>query len=152
MTRSALEAAIEVSKALADRNRVRMLAACRRAELCVCQLVELLGLAPSTVSKHLSMLRAAGLVTDRKIGRWKYHRLAEAPRPRAVESAFVYLFDGIQDDPIIQADARRLDRLLESYQDMLCQQAGVGAASSSTRGVPGSPGSHQGGQVAEGEA
>jgi AhpD family alkylhydroperoxidase len=44
-------------------------------ELCVCQMIELLGLAPSTVSKHISILRPAELLESRKDGRWIYYRL-----------------------------------------------------------------------------
>ena len=47
---------LEAAKALADANRVRALLALEGGELCVCQIVALLGLAPSTVSKHLSVL------------------------------------------------------------------------------------------------
>ena len=57
-----------VIKALAEENRVRVVLALRERELCVCQIVELLGLAPSTVSKHLSILYQAGLLESRKDG------------------------------------------------------------------------------------
>ena len=69
---------LAVLKALADETRVRALMALRRRELCVCQLVELLGLAPSTVSKHMSILKQARLVESRKEGRWMFYRLAQA--------------------------------------------------------------------------
>ena len=65
-----------ISKALADEQRVRVLLALQRGELCVCQVVELLGLATSTVSKHMSILKQARLVESRKEGRWMYYRLA----------------------------------------------------------------------------
>ncbi len=67
-----------VTKALADETRLRALCALNGRELCVCQLIELLDLAPSTVSKHMSILRQAGLVEGRKSGRWMYYRLPEA--------------------------------------------------------------------------
>lgn len=51
---------MSVTKALADQTRVRMLLALRQGELCVCQITELFGLAPSTISKHLSLLYQAG--------------------------------------------------------------------------------------------
>lgn len=54
-----------IAKALADENRVRLLLALQKQELCVCQLIELIGLAPSTVSKHMSILRQARLVEAR---------------------------------------------------------------------------------------
>ena len=49
-----------ITKALSDPNRVRILLALRDGELCVCQITELFGFAPSTVSKHLSILHGAG--------------------------------------------------------------------------------------------
>src|SRR5664280_1261035 len=66
-----------VIKALADENRVRILMALGPKELCVCQVVELLGLAPSTVSKHMAILKQARFVDGRKEGRWMFYRLAE---------------------------------------------------------------------------
>lgn len=53
---------IDVAKALSDPSRVRILLALKGRELCVCQLVELLGLAASTISRHLALLRGAYLV------------------------------------------------------------------------------------------
>ena len=53
-----------VTKALADENRVRILMALEPKELCVCQIVELLDLAPSTVSKHMAILKQARLVDE----------------------------------------------------------------------------------------
>ena len=70
-----------VIKALADENRVRILMALGPGELCVCQIVELLGLAPSTVSKHMAILKQARLVDSRKEGRWMFYRLAEDDAP-----------------------------------------------------------------------
>ena len=72
------------AKALADENRVRVLLFLRGGkELCLCQIVEMLGLAPSTVSKHMAVLYQAGLVESRKEGRWIYYRLPGSGRRRA---------------------------------------------------------------------
>jgi ArsR family transcriptional regulator, arsenate/arsenite/antimonite-responsive transcriptional repressor len=71
-----------VAKALADENRTRVLMFLRDGELCVCRIVEMLALAPSTVSKHLNVLYQAGLVESRKEGRWIYYRLPERPSGR----------------------------------------------------------------------
>jgi DNA-binding transcriptional ArsR family regulator len=67
---------VKTTKALADPNRLLILQALSQGELCVCWLVAGLGLAPSTVSKHLSILENAGLVEFRREGRWAYYRLA----------------------------------------------------------------------------
>jgi len=52
---------INIAKAFSDENRVRALMMLCNGELCVCQLIEMLGLAPSTVSKHMTILYQAGL-------------------------------------------------------------------------------------------
>lgn len=59
-------------------------------ELCVCHIVEALALAPSTVSKHLSILEHAGLIETRKKGRWVHCRLPGRPSPE-VKNALSWL-------------------------------------------------------------
>lgn len=64
---------LKITKALADESRIRILLALDNGELCVCQVIELLKLAPSTVSKHISILKNADLVDSRKDGRWVFY-------------------------------------------------------------------------------
>ena len=70
---------VRALKAMAHPVRLRMLAMLTTGELCVCQLTAVLDLAASTVSGHLADLRAAGLVHERKEGKWVHYRLADAP-------------------------------------------------------------------------
>lgn len=73
-----------IFKTLADETRLRILALLSCGELCVCDLVAVLGLPQSTVSRHLATLRHAGLVDDRRQGVWMYYRLnAELDRTSA---------------------------------------------------------------------
>ena len=65
-----------IAKTLSDPNRVRALMMLHGGELCACQIIDVLGLAPSTISKHMSVLRQAGLVRGRKQGKWMYYSLA----------------------------------------------------------------------------
>ena len=76
-----------VAKALADENRVRVLLTLCGRELCVCQIIEMLGLAPSTVSKHMAILKQARLVESRKEGRWMFYRLAGEDAPTEAREA-----------------------------------------------------------------
>jgi ArsR family transcriptional regulator len=62
-------------KALSDETRLRILSLLTADELCVCDLMEVLQLPQSTVSRHLAYLRNAGLVYDRRQGVWMYYRL-----------------------------------------------------------------------------
>jgi DNA-binding transcriptional ArsR family regulator len=75
---------VRALKAMAHPVRLRMLAMLTTGELCVCQLTAVLDLAASTVSGHLADLRAAGLVHERKDGKWVHYRLTGDPELSAV--------------------------------------------------------------------
>ena len=95
-------------KAVADPTRTRVLKLLEGGGLCVCQVQAVLGLAPSTVSKHLTILKLAGLVEDRRDGRWiQYALVDESRNPHA--AAVLGLLRGTLDrDPSVLADRRRL--------------------------------------------
>ena len=78
---------VAITKALADENRQRILAALEYGERCVREITELLNLSPATVSKHLSILYHARLVDSRKEGRWVYCRLADEDSSPVVREA-----------------------------------------------------------------
>jgi DNA-binding transcriptional ArsR family regulator len=114
-----------ISKALADENRVRMLLSLRKQELCLCQIVELAGLAPSTVSKHMSILRQARLVESRKEGRWQYYRLAGSKASPGVREAIEWVRNSLATDPQVVADAKRLEQILKINPQELCENQGL---------------------------
>ena len=60
----------KIFKALSDSNRIRIVKMLQRKSLCVCEIKDVINLATSTVSKHLSILREAGLIVDWKDGKW----------------------------------------------------------------------------------
>jgi len=68
-------------KALTDETRLRILALLGHGELCVCDLIAVLELPQSTVSRHLALLKNAGWVTDRRQGLWMYYHLADTGMP-----------------------------------------------------------------------
>jgi DNA-binding transcriptional ArsR family regulator len=113
---------MNLTKALADATRLRLLLALRRRELCVCQLTELLGLAPSTVSKHLSVLYQAGLVDARKEGRWMFYSAPGKGAPAAARAAISWVDNALRDDPRIAEDARRLKKVLKLDRTVLCKR------------------------------
>ncbi|GLC28322.1 ArsR/SmtB family transcription factor [Roseisolibacter agri] len=78
-----LARAAELFHALSDETRLAILAMLRDGERCVCDLQDALDAAQSRLSFHLKVLKAAGLVTDRKEGRWSYY----APVPGALDEA-----------------------------------------------------------------
>lgn len=110
-----------VMKALADENRLRIVAALQGRELCLCQIVELLGLATSTVSRHASILVQARLVRSRKHGRWTYFRLDE-DAPPAAQGAAALVARRLNEDCQVGEDRRRLAQILTLDPEELCRQ------------------------------
>jgi len=113
---------LDVLKALADENRLRALFALQGGELCVCQIIALLDLAPSTVSKHLSVLRAARLVESRKEGRWMYYRLSAAHRPPVAGKILKLLLDELERTERMAADRQRLRKICAENMEALCRR------------------------------
>lgn len=104
MTKERLRPLVDRFKALSHPVRLRMLTLLRDGALCVCQMMEVFDLAASTTSEHLSELRRAGLLQERKEGRWVYVYLSDDPQVQAFLEA---LWPGLEADPQVQQDRRR---------------------------------------------
>lgn len=89
---------IRVMKALSDPNRVRVLKVLQAGELCVCEIQEVLGLAQSTVSKHMKILEDAGLVEKNRQGTWMIYRLADGSESSFAKAMLIGLQDWLDDD------------------------------------------------------
>ncbi|MHC4476971.1 MAG: ArsR/SmtB family transcription factor [Planctomycetota bacterium] len=111
---------INIAKALSDQHRVRALMMLSEGELCVCQLIEMLGLAPSTVSKHMAILHQAGLVDARKEGRWNYYRLPDEDAPGFIIEAIRWVQSSTAKDKRIVRDAKQAKRICKIDRDKLC--------------------------------
>jgi ArsR family transcriptional regulator len=98
-----------IFKALGEPIRLRLFSLLTmKKELCVCHLTAALSLPQSTVSRHLGVLRHAGLVSPRRQGKWMYYRLAE----QAPESLAELVLQCVQNDQILQEDMKRLTQTL----------------------------------------
>lgn len=118
---------LAMTKAVSDQNRIRILYALSdRAELCVCQIHELLGLAASTTSKHLSILAAAALVDVRKDGRWSYYRLSEDNVLDGTREILTWVCSHAQSSRIIIEDCEKLDQILTMSPEELCRRQANG--------------------------
>jgi ArsR family transcriptional regulator len=111
---------LAVTKALSSDTRVRALMILRDGELCLCQIIDVLSLAPSTVSKHLTVLSEAGLVEWRKEGRWRYYRLAGDRASPVVAEALAWALGSPAHDTQILADADTLRIVLKKDLEELC--------------------------------
>lgn len=108
---------VQVHKAIGHPVRLRLLAMLRTGPLCVCQMTVVVKLAASTVSEHLSELRKAGMVTERKEGRWVEYRLSDsALREGLLDS----VWPALQVDREAHADAVLVKELRRVPVDQLC--------------------------------
>jgi ArsR family transcriptional regulator len=110
---------MSITKALADINRVRTLMFLRHGEMCLCQIIDILGLAPSTVSKHMAILYQANLVDARKDGRWMYYRLPENPST-TIRNTLQWLTSTLTREEKIVADDKKRKAIRKVPKEDLC--------------------------------
>src|SRR5476649_536318 len=94
-------------RAVSDPTRLRILNLLQGGELCVCHLVDVLGVPQPTASRHLAYLRRAGLVLARKAGLWSYYRLTPA-RNAFHEKLLGCVASCVPEMPELAADARQV--------------------------------------------
>ena len=115
---SNVDLAVSAARALAHPARLRIIAMLAKGELCVCQITEVLKLAPSTVSAHLKELKQAGLVTERKDGRWVYFGLTDNENTRSWIAAAL---SPLATDQQLQADSHLVQELRTLPVEDLCR-------------------------------
>ena len=109
---------VAIARTLADPTRVRIVAALRNGELCVCELVDALSISQSSLSSHLQICRQTGVVTTRKESRWIYYSLS--PRyVQLIERIFSELQTVRRDEQLLR-DARRLKKRLQMREGGRC--------------------------------
>jgi len=111
-----------VAKAVADPSRVRILKLLENGELCVCQITTVMDLAPATVSKHLGLLKTAGLLQQRRDGKWVYYRLAERGLNGYAPAFLALLRASLQDDPTLLEDRAILAQVNAVPVSVICDQ------------------------------
>jgi ArsR family transcriptional regulator, arsenate/arsenite/antimonite-responsive transcriptional repressor len=104
-----MQRAARLFAALADATRLRILALLAGGEVCVCDIHESLGISQPKASRHLGLLRRAGLVETRREGLWVHYRLLRSsdPMPTAVVQAVIGTLPSID---TIRRDARKLQK------------------------------------------
>ena len=113
---------VKALRALGDESRMRAVLALRQGELCVCQIVELLELAPSTVSEHLRILKEAGLVKGRKKGRWVYYRIVGSDAAGIPALALRIILAQASATRQALDDVKRLGEIFRLDPEALCER------------------------------
>jgi len=109
-----MKAFIRAMKALSDPNRVKIVKLLAAKELCVCELTALLGVAQSTVSKHLKILEDAGFVVSWRDGAWMNYRLADGRESPYAAAMIRQMKEWLNDDDRIRqvlAHLSKVDRI-----------------------------------------
>ena len=122
MKSDTMRSTLRITKALSDIQRLRILMLLRAGELCVCQIIEVLGLAPSTVSKHLSLLSEADLVISRKDGRWAHYRLPQGARLKVVKPLLKWLEASLDNDDSVAQDGKKLQVVLDCPPGLISER------------------------------
>ena len=117
-------------KALSHPMRLRLLALLKDGELAVCQMMEVVELAASTTSEHLSELRRAGLLTERKEGRWVYLGLSDDPQ---IQTFLDTLWPSLEADPQIKKDRLKAHSVRQVPLVTTCSRMNTGIHPSASR-------------------
>ena len=113
-----MQAAVTFAKALADPTRLRIIAALRQRELCVCELCDALEATQSTLSTHLTLLRDAAITRTRKQGKWIYYRLSDEVAP-LIDTFFCHFADA-KSHQRIRRDTDRVRQRLKLRENGCC--------------------------------
>ena len=111
-----------VMKAVADPTRVRILKILESGEMCVCQVIAILSLGQSTVSKHLFLLRTAELIKDRRDRKWVYYSLDRGNDSPYAARILRNLRGWLNDDPVVAKDRERAAMARASGPIAICER------------------------------
>jgi ArsR family transcriptional regulator, arsenate/arsenite/antimonite-responsive transcriptional repressor len=98
-----------VLKAAADPTRVRILKILEGGELCVCQVTAVIPLGQSTISKHLFLLKSAGLIKDRRDRKWIHYSLDGKNGSPYAGAVLRNIRNWLNDDPVVLKDRERTE-------------------------------------------
>ncbi len=116
-----MENLLTILKAMSDKNRLRIFnALLSYDELCACQITELLQVAGATASRHLSLMVNAGILKNRKNGRWIYFRINN--EERSLDPMFKWVKQKLENSEQIKKDHDKLQRIALIPCEDLCRE------------------------------
>jgi len=104
-----MDQAIVVLKALSDKNRLRIIKMLQIKPMCVCEIREVLGLANSTTSKHLSILKSADLIFEKRENKWINYYLNQTTQQKYSKEMLELIEKWIENDPLIINDRTKVE-------------------------------------------
>ena len=109
-----------IFRALSDDTRLRVIKLLQERELCVCELMQVLAMSQPRISRHMSVLKNAGLVGDRREGKWVYYSLrneAQGKETKIILDAMVVVANG---DAVVKADQKKLKKAVRVGELKTC--------------------------------
>jgi ArsR family transcriptional regulator len=100
-----------IFKALSDPSRLRILKMLQRKPLCVCEIKEILSLANSTVSQHLSILKKEGFIVEKKDGKWMNYSINIKPEDPRISTIFSTLDFWIGNNDLVKDDMKKVETI-----------------------------------------
>jgi ArsR family transcriptional regulator len=110
-----MEETTNIFKALADKNRLRILKMLQIKPLCVCEIKEILQLAASTVSEHLSILKKEGFILEDREGKWVNYLINQRPGDQRIFTILSSLDFWIGDNHLIDTDKKKV-KVVDRYK------------------------------------
>ncbi|MCM8768360.1 MAG: metalloregulator ArsR/SmtB family transcription factor [Candidatus Omnitrophica bacterium] len=98
-----------IFKALANANRLRILKMFQEKPMCVCEIRFVLGISQPTVSRHLQVLKQAGLIENRTQGPWVNYQIRNYPTGHPIKT-ILSLLSSAQKEEIFEADRKRMEK------------------------------------------
>jgi len=117
--------AVNIFKALSDETRLRILKLLEGGELCICKIMEVLDMRQSRISRHMGILKNAGLVVDRRDGKWVHYSLDPKSEVFCCKEVIVLLKKCLGDNGIVSSDRLELRKLVEKEKRGLWRPAGT---------------------------
>lgn len=105
-----MENLLNILKSLSDETRLRIVNLLYEKELCVCDIMEVLGISQTKTSRHLSYLKNAGIVSDRKQAQWVYYSLTSEGKMEFIKSL---VFEQLRQLPQPATDLTKLQTWLK---------------------------------------
>jgi ArsR family transcriptional regulator, arsenate/arsenite/antimonite-responsive transcriptional repressor len=115
---------LTVFKALSDETRLRIMKLLEGGELCICKIMEITEMKQSRVSRHMGILKNAGLVVDRREGKWVHYSLNSRPAHGCCEQVIAVLERCVKDHDVIVEDRAKLRKLLDREKKGLWRPKG----------------------------
>ena len=109
-----------IFKALSDDTRLRVVKLLQERELCVCELMQVLDMSQPRISRHMSVLKNAGLLEDRREGKWVHYSLRKETPEKEIKILLDSMVVIANDDTVFKADQKKLKKAVKLGEIKTC--------------------------------